>query len=71
MPIGEFVLDEACRRAAAHRGRSSMHVNLSAVELQHVDVLERVTDDARAPPASTAEQLVLEITESVLVDVAA
>jgi diguanylate cyclase (GGDEF)-like protein len=66
VPIGEFVLDEACRRAA---GRDmSMHVNLSAVELQHVDVLERVTSTLRRhhmPP----QQLVLEITESVLVDV--
>jgi diguanylate cyclase (GGDEF)-like protein len=66
VPIGEFVLDEACHRAA---GRDlSMHVNLSAVELQHVDVLERVTSTLRRhriPP----EQLVLEITESVLVDV--
>src|SRR3954447_1008407 len=65
VPIGEFVLDEACRRAA---GREvSMHVNLSPVELQHVDVLERVTSTLRrhrVPP----EQLVLEITESVLVD---
>ena len=66
VPIGEFVLDEACRRAA---GRDvSMHVNLSAVELQHVDVLERVISTLRrhrVPP----QQLVLEITESVLVDV--
>ena len=65
VPIGEFVLDEACRRAA---GRDiGMHVNLSAVELQHVDVLERVTSTLRrhrVPP----EQLTLEITESVLVD---
>ena len=46
VPIGEFVLDEACRRAA---GRDiGMHVNLSAVELQHVDVLERVTSTLRA-----------------------
>ena len=45
MPIGEFVLDEACRRAV---GRDvGMHVNLSAVELQHVDVLERVTSTLR------------------------
>ncbi len=48
VPIGEFVLDEACRRAV---GRDvGMHVNLSAVELQHVDVLERVTATLRAPP---------------------
>ena len=65
VPIGEFVLDEACRRAAG--SDIGMHVNLSAVELQHVDVLERVTSTLRrhrVPP----EQLTLEITESVLVD---
>jgi EAL domain-containing protein (putative c-di-GMP-specific phosphodiesterase class I) len=67
VPIGEFVLDEACRRAAAHPDLS-MHVNLSAVELQHVDVLLRVTETL-ARHDIPAEQLVLEITESVLVDV--
>ncbi len=67
VPIGEFVLDEACRRAAAHPNLS-MHVNLSAVELQHVDVLLRVTETL-ARHNIPAEQLVLEITESVLVDV--
>jgi len=66
VPIGEFVLDEACRRAA---GRDfCMHVNLSAVELQHVDVVERVTSTLRRHRLST-QQLTLEITESVLVDV--
>jgi EAL domain-containing protein (putative c-di-GMP-specific phosphodiesterase class I) len=45
-----------------------MHVNLSAVELQHVDVLERVTSTLRRHRMAP-EQLVLEITESVLVDV--
>jgi EAL domain-containing protein (putative c-di-GMP-specific phosphodiesterase class I) len=66
VPIGEFVLDEACRRAAA-RPSVSMHVNLSAVELQHVDVLQRVSSTLRRHRVP-AEQLVLEITESVLVD---
>jgi len=73
VPIGEFVLDEACRRARdthALRGEGSqlsMHVNLSAVELQHVDVLARVTETLRRHDLRP-EQLVLEITESVLVD---
>ncbi len=73
VPIGEFVLDEACRRARdthAQRGeggRLSMHVNLSAVELQHVDVLARVSQTLRRHQLEP-EQLVLEITESVLVD---
>ena len=71
--IGEFVLDAACQRAHdahdhAGRGRRlSMHVNLSAVELQHVDVLERVTSALRRHSLAP-DQLVLEITESVLVD---
>ena len=43
-------------------------LNLSAVELQHVDVLERVTSTLRRHRMAP-EQLVLEITESVLVDV--
>jgi diguanylate cyclase (GGDEF)-like protein len=65
VPIGEFVLDEACRRAV---GRDvGMHVNLSAVELQHVDVLERVTSTLRRHRLDP-KQLTLEITESVLVD---
>jgi len=65
VPIGEFVLDEACRRAV---GRDvGMHVNLSAVELQHVDVLERVTSTLRRHRLDP-RQLTLEITESVLVD---
>ena len=65
VPIGEFVLDEACRRAV---GRDlGINVNLSAVELQHVDVLERVTSTLRRHRMAP-EQLTLEITESVLVD---
>ena len=65
VPIGEFVLDEACRRAV---GRDvGMNVNLSAVELQHVDVLERVTSTLRRHRLDP-KQLTLEITESVLVD---
>ena len=44
-----------------------MHVNLSAVELQHVDVLERVTSTLRRHRLDP-KQLTLEITESVLVD---
>jgi len=73
VPIGGFVLDEACRRARdthALRGEGSqlsMHVNLSAVELQHVDVLARVTETLRRHDLEP-DQLVLEITESVLVD---
>jgi diguanylate cyclase (GGDEF)-like protein len=71
--IGEFVLGEACRQARRWqeadptRKPISIHVNLSAVEVQDEWVVDRVTaaiQNAGIEP----QQLVLEITESVLVD---
>jgi diguanylate cyclase (GGDEF)-like protein len=71
--IGEFVLGEACRQsrrwqeADPSRRLTNIHVNLSAVEVQDEWVVDRVTaaiQNAGIEP----QQLVLEITESVLVD---
>ena len=71
--IGEFVLGEACRQARRWqeadptRKLTNIHVNLSAVEVQDEWVVDRVTaaiQNAGIEP----QQLVLEITESVLVD---
>jgi diguanylate cyclase (GGDEF)-like protein len=71
--IGEFVLNEACRQARRWqeadptRKPINIHVNLSAVEVQDEWVIDRVTaaiQNAGIEP----QQLVLEITESVLVD---
>jgi diguanylate cyclase (GGDEF)-like protein len=73
--VGKFVLDEACRQARQWQEASpqtpvAMHVNLSAVELQDPELVERVTaaiERGRIAPS----QLVLEITESMLVEDAA
>jgi predicted signal transduction protein with EAL and GGDEF domain len=71
--IGEFVLGEACRQARRWqeadpaRKPINIHVNLSAVEVQDEWVVDRVTaaiQNAGIEP----QRLVLEITESVLVD---
>ena len=71
--IGEYVLGEACRQARLWqeadptRKPTNIHVNLSAVEVQDEWVIDRVTaaiQNAGIEP----QQLVLEITESVLVD---
>ena len=66
VPIGEL----RARRGvppAPWAARIGMNVNLSAVELQHVDVLDRVCSALRRYRLEP-QQLTLEITESVLVD---
>jgi EAL domain-containing protein (putative c-di-GMP-specific phosphodiesterase class I) len=73
-PLGAWVLGEACRQAAEwQRANSqrdkpfSLSVNLSGKQLQHVQVVEDVAQALREsglPPDS----LVLEMTESVLLD---
>jgi diguanylate cyclase (GGDEF)-like protein/PAS domain S-box-containing protein len=70
VPIGQWVLDQACRQAARWWRRlgeqaPSISVNLSARQLQQPDFGERVRwalADAGLPP----ELLILELTESLL-----
>src|SRR4029077_20457490 len=73
VPIGRWVLEEACRQAVAWRSRFTaaeslvMSVNLSARQFQHTDV----PSDVRAILKSTGldpRALKLEITESVAMD---
>ncbi len=73
VPIGRWVLREACRQATAisHLQREGpalyMCVNLSVKQLQHSDVVSDVRDalaDAELDPSL----LTLEITESMLID---
>ena len=71
VPIGRFVLRQACRQAVAWQARFParplrMSVNVSARQLQEPDVaedLKRVVDECGMDP----RLLVLEITETVLV----
>jgi EAL domain-containing protein (putative c-di-GMP-specific phosphodiesterase class I) len=72
VPVGEFVLGEACRQARRWqeadptRKLTSIHVNLSAVEVQDDWLIDRV-NSAIQNAGIEPRQLVLEITESVLV----
>jgi diguanylate cyclase (GGDEF)-like protein/PAS domain S-box-containing protein len=73
VPIGRWVLREACRQAAAVQQMSPagppryMCVNLSMKQLQHSDVFSDV-QDALAESGLQAQLLTLEITESMLID---
>ncbi len=69
VPIGQWVLDEACRQGKAwiDAGLDSfvIAVNLSALQFQRGNVLEMVEQTLRAH-ALPADRLELELTESVL-----
>jgi diguanylate cyclase (GGDEF)-like protein len=73
VPIGEWVLREACRQAAAWNTRRdgqqplTVSVNLSAVQLDRAD-LPDVVRSALAESGLPAHCLVIELTESLIVD---
>ncbi|MEV0896699.1 EAL domain-containing protein [Actinoplanes sp. NPDC049802] len=74
VPIGEWVLREACRQAArwnAQREPGStpltVSVNLSAVQLERAD-LPGLVESALADSGLLAGSLIIELTESLLVD---
>jgi diguanylate cyclase (GGDEF)-like protein len=66
IPLGRWVLNEACRQGALFGGPAlSISVNLSGRQLQHAGLTDDVVDALRRsglPP----DRLVLEITESVI-----
>jgi diguanylate cyclase (GGDEF)-like protein/PAS domain S-box-containing protein len=69
VPLGAWVISEACHQAAQWQrrrpGRLSMSINLSAVQLAHPDLLEHVAqglDDSGIVPGL----VVLEITETAV-----
>ena len=73
-PLGAWVLREVCQQAAAwqhaHPDRDkalALNVNLSGRQLQHTQVVQDVADALR-DSGLPAESLVLEMTESVLLD---
>jgi diguanylate cyclase (GGDEF)-like protein/PAS domain S-box-containing protein len=71
VPLGRWVLDEACRQAADWRRRGllpegrSVHVNISARQLAHPSVVATVRD-ALAQSAIDPRSLVLELTETAM-----
>lgn len=73
VPIGEWVLQEACtamRRwhvELPHRARTSVTVNVSAVQLRDGVVVQQVRDALRSSGLEP-RRLVLELTESVMVE---
>ena len=73
VPIGRWVLGEAClyaARLARGTGRAfEIAVNVSARQLQHEDFVRHV-EEALAASHLPAEQLVLELTESTVIDTA-
>ena len=72
VPIGAWVLEEACRRPRGLQQRCPdatplhMAVNLSARQLQRPELVEEVARRARGHRAWRPSSLVLEITESVM-----
>ncbi len=66
LPLGEWVLRNACTQAASWPEPWRVAVNLSPIQLMHVDLVETVTSalvDAGLP----ASRLELEITESAFI----
>ena len=67
IPIGEWVLREACREAATWPKPLQIAVNLSPVQLRHSDLVGLV-HSVLLETGLAPERLVLEITEGALMD---
>ncbi len=73
VPIGFFVLREACHHAALWRSRFPQHrlltmsVNLSAVQLAHPDLVDKIANILEETGLD-GRDLCLEITESAIMD---
>ena len=65
VPIGEWVLKQACRDAATWPGKLTVAVNLSAVQFRHPSLALTVVS-ALGASGLAAARLELEITETVL-----
>ena len=66
VPLGRYVLEEACARVDARHHDVQVQVNLSAIELEHPDLLETVMDVIERTGIAPG-RLVLEVTETLLV----
>jgi EAL domain-containing protein (putative c-di-GMP-specific phosphodiesterase class I) len=66
VPLGRYVLEEACARVGERHAELQVQVNLSALELEHPDLLETITGVLRRTGIAPG-RLVLEVTETLLV----
>nr|WP_303705822.1 EAL domain-containing protein [Brevundimonas naejangsanensis] len=66
LPIGEWVLRQACRQAAAWAEPHRIAVNLSPVQLSHVD-LPRLVHQILIETGLSPSRLELEITETAMI----
>ena len=66
VPLGRYVLEEACARVGERHPELQVQVNLSAIELEHPDLLETITDVIERTGIAPG-RLVLEVTETLLV----
>src|SRR3954447_22149927 len=66
VPLGRYVLEEACARVAERHPDLQVQVNLSAIELEHPDLIATVSGVLERTGIAP-ERLVLEVTETLLV----
>ncbi len=66
VPLGRYVLEEACACVDERNPDLQVQVNLSAVELEHPDLLETIKDVIERTGIAPG-RLVLEVTETLLV----
>ncbi len=66
VPLGRYVLEEACTRVGGRHPNLKVQVNLSAIELEHPDLLDTITSVIQRTGIAP-DRLVLEVTETLLV----
>ena len=66
VPLGRYVLEEACASVSERHPELQVQVNLSAIELEHPDLLETIAGVIKRTGIAPG-RLVLEVTETLLV----
>ena len=66
VPLGRYVLEEACAQVAERHPDLRLQVNLSAIELEHPDLIRTIKDVLHRTEIAPG-RLVLEVTETLLV----
>ncbi len=66
VPLGRYVLEEACQSVVQRSDTLQVQVNLSAIELEHPDLIQTITE-VLLRTGIAPERLVLEVTETLLV----